>query len=64
MEREIFDREHAKILVSEKWIIDGFGLLASFYKRLDEADTLIYINLPSKLLAGNQAITQRFIHKA
>ncbi|MFY0641760.1 MAG: adenylate kinase [Bermanella sp.] len=59
VEREIFDREHAKILVSEKWIIDGFGPLASFYKRLDEADTLIYINLP--YLTSYWLVTKRLL---
>ena len=59
VEREIFDREHAQILASEKWIIDGFGPLASFYKRLDEADTLIYINLP--YLTSYWLVTKRLI---
>ncbi|WP_435653246.1 hypothetical protein QNI23_012515 [Bermanella sp. WJH001] len=59
VEREIFDREHAKILASEKWIIDGLGPLASFYKRLDEADTLIYINLP--YLTSYWLVTKRLI---
>jgi len=46
VDRKIYDEEHAKILSSEKWIIDGFGPLSSFFERLDAADTLIYIDLP------------------
>lgn len=46
VDRKIFDEEHAKVLSSEQWIIDGFGPLNSFFERLDAADTLIYIDLP------------------
>lgn len=46
VDRKIFDQEHAKMLSSEQWIIDGFGPLSSFFERLDAADTLIYIDLP------------------
>jgi len=45
-ERETYDREHGNILSSDSWIIDGFGPIESFNKRLDVADTLIYIDLP------------------
>ena len=44
--REIYDKAHENILNSIHWIIDGFGPLGSFNKRLEVADTLIYINLP------------------
>jgi len=44
--RVAYDEEHESILSSESWIIDGFGPIESFYKRLDVADTLIYIELP------------------
>jgi len=44
--QDVFEREHVIILESENWIIDGFGDLDSFYKRLAYADTLIYIDLP------------------
>ena len=37
---------HERILSSESWIIDGLGPIESFKKRLDTADTLIYIDLP------------------
>lgn len=45
VDRGTYDREHGNILSSDSWIIDGFGPVESFYKRLDEADTLIYIDL-------------------
>lgn len=46
VDRETYDKNHDKILFSDSWIIDGFGPIGSFYKRLDNADTLIYIDLP------------------
>ncbi|RKF20363.1 adenylate kinase [Alginatibacterium sediminis] len=46
VDRDIFDAAHEQILESESWIIDGFGPLAAFDKRLRAADTLIYIDLP------------------
>ena len=45
VDRNTFDEEHEKILSSDSWIIDGFGPIESFNKRLDVADTLIYIEL-------------------
>ena len=45
-ERKIYDEIHENILSSDSWIIDGFGPIDSFNKRLDAADTLIYIDLP------------------
>jgi hypothetical protein len=44
--RRTYDAEHEEILSLDSWIIDGFGPLESFYKRLDAADTLIYIDPP------------------
>jgi len=46
VDRKTYDKEHANILSSESWIIDGFDRVESFYKRLEVADTLIYIDLP------------------
>jgi len=46
VDRVIFDEKHESILTSDSWIIDGFGPMESFNKRLDVADTLIYIDLP------------------
>jgi len=46
VDRKTYDEEHENILSSESWIIDGFGPIESFNKRLDAADTLIYVELP------------------
>ena len=46
VDRATYDKEHESILSSDSWIVDGFGPIESFYKRLDVADTLIYIDLP------------------
>jgi len=46
VDRETYDEVHDNILSSDSWIIDGFGPIESFYKRLEAADTLIYIDLP------------------
>ena len=46
VDRKIYDETHANILSSDSWIIDGFGPFESFNKRLEVADTLIYIDLP------------------
>ncbi|WP_127556778.1 adenylate kinase [Saccharospirillum alexandrii] len=46
VDRKTYDEEHESILSSDSWIIDGFGPIESFYKRLEAADTLIYIDLP------------------
>lgn len=49
VDRMTYDQAHDTILSSEAWIIEGFGpldSLASFYRRLEEADTLVYIELP------------------
>ncbi len=45
-DRKTYDKEHGDILTSDSWIIDGFGPMESFNRRLDVADTLIYIELP------------------
>jgi len=59
VEREIYDKDHGKILSSDRWIIDGFGPIGSFYKRLDNADTLIYIDLP--YIVSYWLVTKRLI---
>lgn len=46
VDREIYDQQHREILNHDNWIIDGLGPIASFFERLDAADTLIYIDLP------------------
>lgn len=46
VDRVTYDKEHKRILSCDSWIIDGFGPIESFNKRLESADTLIYIELP------------------
>lgn len=43
---EEFQQAHLQILVTECWILDGFGLLKMFWERLDAANTLNYLDLP------------------
>jgi len=59
VDRKTYDREHGNILSSESWIIDGFDLIESFNKRLDVADTLIYIDLP--YVVSYWLVTKRFL---
>lgn len=57
--REAYDREHGNILSSDSWIIDGFDKIESFNKRIDVADTLIYIDLPYTVTYW--LVTKRFL---
>lgn len=50
---------HASILGRDRWVIDGFGTLASTWARLGEADTLVYIDLP--LLQHYAWVTKRLV---
>ncbi len=59
VDRKTYDEEHENILLSDSWIIDGFGPIESFYKRLDVADTLIYIELP--YVISYWLVTKRFL---
>ncbi|MDH5368632.1 MAG: adenylate kinase [Gammaproteobacteria bacterium] len=59
VERKTYDAAHEKILNSDSWIIDGFGPIESFNKRLDVADTLIYIDLP--YVVSYWFVTKRFL---
>jgi adenylate kinase family enzyme len=36
---------HTSLLGNERWIIDGFGCVASAWERFSAADTLIYVDL-------------------
>ena len=58
VDRVTYDEEHERILSSDSWIIDGFGPIDSFNKRLDVADTLIYIELP--YIVSYWLVTKRF----
>lgn len=46
VDKSTYDNKHEEILLSDSWIIDGFGPIESFYQRLEAADTLVYIDLP------------------
>ena len=54
-----YDREHEEIISSDSWIIDGFDQIEPFNKRLEAADTLIYIDLP--YFVSYYLVTKRFI---
>lgn len=62
IDRESYEEAHENIISSEEWIIEGFGpinSLNSFHRCLEEADTLIYIELP--YLVTYWLVTKRFI---
>jgi adenylate kinase family enzyme len=59
VERSVYDEKHENILSAERWIIDGFGPIESFNKRLLAADTLIYIDLP--YFVSYWLVTKRFL---
>jgi adenylate kinase family enzyme len=44
--QEDYQRTHEKILATDRWIIDGFGCMETLWLRLNEADTLVYVDLP------------------
>ncbi|BAZ13286.1 hypothetical protein NIES4071_51250 [Calothrix sp. NIES-4071] len=43
---EDYKRAHQKILLTDQWIIDGFGCMETVWQRLDEADSLVFVDLP------------------
>ena len=54
-----YNQAHQKILSSDSWIMDGFGPIDLFNKRLSSADTLIYIDLP--YIVSYWLVTKRFL---
>lgn len=50
---------HAALLGQDRWIIDGFGSVASAWERFAAADTLVYVDLP--LLTHYRWVTRRFV---
>ncbi|MBW4565214.1 MAG: adenylate kinase [Mojavia pulchra JT2-VF2] len=56
---EDYKRVHQQILATEQWIIDGFGCMETLWPRLDEADTLVFVDLP--LYVHGWWVTKRFI---
>ncbi len=57
--QEDFKQIHQKILLTDRWIIDGFGCMETLWLRLNEADTLVFIDLP--LYVHFWWVTKRFI---
>ncbi|NER79338.1 MAG: adenylate kinase [Leptolyngbya sp. SIO1D8] len=43
---EAYQQAHQEILQSDRWIIDGFGSMETLWPRLNEADSLVFIDLP------------------
>lgn len=56
---EDYKRAHQEILAADQWIIDGFGCLETLWLRLDQADTLVFVDLP--LPVHFWWVTKRFI---
>ncbi|MBD2436671.1 adenylate kinase [Nostoc sp. FACHB-110] len=56
---EEYQHAHQQILTADRWIIDGFGSMETLWPRLNEADTLIFIDLP--LYVHGWWVTKRFI---
>jgi adenylate kinase family enzyme len=50
---------HADLLKQDRWIIDGYGTVASSWERFDAADTLVYIDLP--VLTHYLWVTKRLV---
>ena len=44
--QEDYKRAHQQILVTDQWIIDGFGCMETLWLRLNEADSLVFVDLP------------------
>ena len=57
--KEDYLRTHDELLAMDNWIIEGLGTLGSFWKRIDAADTLVYIDLPYRV--HYWWVTKRFI---
>jgi adenylate kinase family enzyme len=57
--QEDYKRAHQKILLTDRWIIDGFGCMETVWLRLDEADSLVFVDLPLYVHFG--WVTKRLI---
>lgn len=56
---EDYQQIHQQILATDEWVIDGFGNMETLWSRLDEADTLVFVDLP--LYLHFWWVTKRFI---
>jgi hypothetical protein len=57
--RDEYLKVHADLLSRGRWVIDGFGGIASAWERFAAADTLIFIDLP--LAIHFRWVTKRLI---
>ena len=46
---EAYSAEHARIMQTDEWIIDGYGDRTTLWERLEAADTVVYIDLPLRI---------------
>jgi adenylate kinase family enzyme len=56
---EDYKRTHQAILATDQWIIDGYGCPETLWLRLDQADTLVFVDLP--LPVHFWWVTKRFL---
>lgn len=64
---EEYQHTHEQILATDRWIIDGFGCMETLWPRLNEADSLVYVDLPLYVhfwLVTKRLITGSFIPPA
>jgi hypothetical protein len=52
---------HAELVQQDRWIIDGFGSVASAWECATRADTLIHVDLP--LLTHVWWVTKRLLKR-
>ena len=43
---EEYKHTYEKILATDRWIIDGCGCMETLWPRLNEADSLVFVDLP------------------
>jgi adenylate kinase family enzyme len=56
---EEYKAAHDRLLQQDQWIIDGYGSLDTVWKRLEVADTLVYMDMP--VLRHYWWVTKRFL---
>ncbi len=44
--RAEFKAAHDALLEQDQWVVDSFGSLDTVWKRLEVANTLVYLNMP------------------
>ncbi|MBE9070400.1 adenylate kinase [Leptolyngbya cf. ectocarpi LEGE 11479] len=54
-----FKAAHDELLKQDQWIVDGFGSIDTVWKRLEVADTLVYLDMP--VLRHYWWVTKRFL---